>query len=603
MKKFLIVFFQLFVLTYVLCAENSLDHSVWTIGQNGDFRNVDEAMADDRVVDGDVLKLQKGFYYSRMQTVNKCVKIEGNGYKDKSDGYAYGFYLDQDNIVLTGIYAEAVEVRANGVIIERSRIAILTGGTFTENKNNATIRGCFITSWIEGYGTNKNHCENWYIHNNIIIAHTPSPTAISCLINAKIDHNLIVNLDTRYANSYAIDDIQDSELTNNIIIKSNYNQAVPSRVFSSIKKFEYNIHTNVYNDSKWPNNISGYAKKESELFVCEGENNSDSYYRLVKDSPALGYSNDGFDCGPWSGAFPYLINGLENYENVSNSDDLLDFINGLVENNNKGTEENPVLVPVGDNGLTIDKDVVIGDDLQLLFDGEEKGNQIPIYIEGGTLTPLIGSFLMFVDVSLNNSSSQAIGLKGEISESNNCEIDIEGKVVFANSTLKAGSYMVNNRQGGILIIKENTSVDNGLIVNSGNLYIDGSCQVSGIIHKKGGRIYLTSAPTNQIGFVIESASDIEQGQPILMGADGYEFTENDLQNLSIELPVGFDCYYDSDYKALFISVTDGLSTLRTPLNAIDMSYDMYGRLVDGSYQGMTILRMNDGTTKKIVITK
>jgi len=163
--------------------------------------------------------------------------------------------------------------------------------------------------------------------------------------------------------------------------------------------------------------------------------------------------------------------------------------------------------------------------------------------------------------------------------------------------------MVNNRKDGILIIKENTSVDNGLIVNSGNLYIDGSCQVSGIIHKKGGRIYLTSAPTNQIGFVIESASDIEQGQPILMGADGYEFTENDLQNLSIELPVGFDCYYDSDYKALFISVTDGLSTLRTPLNAIDMSYDMYGRLVDGSYQGMTILRMNDGTTKKIVITK
>lgn len=45
----------------------------------------------------------------------------------------------------------------------------------------------------------------------------------------------------------------------------------------------------------------------TDVFTLTGV--ADAMYRLKEGSPAIGYGTNGYDCGAFSGAYPYVISG------------------------------------------------------------------------------------------------------------------------------------------------------------------------------------------------------------------------------------------------------------------------------------------------------
>ncbi|MCR5851199.1 MAG: leucine-rich repeat protein [Bacteroidaceae bacterium] len=285
------------------------DHDYdWSIGSGGDFADVNAAMSDSRVKDGDVLQVLNGTILNGTTYITKAVTIKGNGYEDKSDGHIYGIYIDCEGVTLKNLHNGYIYVRANNAIIERCRTSSISGRENYES-DDVTIRGCLVLGYVCSYYNNISY--GWKISNNIIIATNYWGNALDYLEEATVDHNLIINYESDVYGLYAVGAVNNSSFTNNIFLRPAYSQGISDNAVNSATKFEYNIVSNSGTFAKWPANITGYNNM-AKLFECSGERTTDTYYKLVAGSPALGYANDGGDCGPWSGAFPYLINGKEN---------------------------------------------------------------------------------------------------------------------------------------------------------------------------------------------------------------------------------------------------------------------------------------------------
>ncbi len=284
---------------------------------------------------------------------------------------------------------------------------------------------------------------------------------------------------------------------------------------------------------------------------------------------------------------------------VSNSDDLLEFILSLGEN--KGTEDAPAVVPVDENGLSIDKDVAIEDDLYLALYGKDESTPLPVYfVEGASLTPLIGSHFIFVNSSLNDSPAQTRRTNAETDYAGG--INNKGCVTFANSTLNEGAYRVNNCTEGVLTLKANTTVGSDVLVNSGQIYTDGTVAVGSMTHRPGGKMYITGSLTRDINMSID-ASDVELDVPIILGGEGYSLTEADLGYIHLTLPVGNEWKYDAVQGGIVISQATGMISINAGQPDVVDSYDATGRKVGIQHNGLTLQRKSDGTVKKAIIKK
>ena len=285
-------------------------------------------------------------------------------------------------------------------------------------------------------------------------------------------------------------------------------------------------------------------------------------------------------------------------EKVDDSDDLQNFIDGLGDN--KGTEDDPVNIPVGDDGLTIDNDVNIVDDLQLLIDGTGK-DDLQMLVDGGFINLKIGrAYFGFKNVTLVSSAggTRASGKSGG-------GINNGGKVVFSNSTLADGTYSINNLAGGMLILKENTVTgsSDGLIVNSGNVYLDGTVSVGNLENKTGGRIYIMDALTEDINISFTSENDVDFNTPIIMGDEYYTYyalTESDLSHINISLPEGYAWKYSEDMGGVIIYAISGISGLDSDRPSVVGVYDTTGRKVTKTSRGVHVQRMSNGEVRKVV---
>ena len=139
------------------------------------------------------------------------------------------------------------------------------------------------------------------------------------------------------------------------------------------------------------------------------------------------------------------------------------------------------------------------------------------------------------------------------------------------------------------------------IVNSGTLYTDGTCTVNGLLHRHGGRILLTSRPTQPINVTITDASDVEEGQPIVFGTDGYSLTETDADKIVIEVPDGYEYKFDKSQSALVVTSTNGITILKETDEELKETYDLAGRRTVLPKKGFSIQRMRNGVVKKIII--
>ena len=308
------------------------------------------------------------------------------------------------------------------------------------------------------------------------------------------------------------------------------------------------------------------------------------------------------DGGPSNPGYLTDINATQDQEKIYDSDDLQAFIDGLVNSGDKGTADNPKKIPVAEDGLTIDKDVNVDDDLQLFIDGLANGGTHIAFIDNSNINIRHGGCVLRIWNSVFSSSATKSNAKGVSSSISQGGILNEGTLTLAACTLDEGQYTMNNLSSGCLMLKDGTTVNSMQnIENSGTLYIDGTCTVKGLLNRHGGRILLTSRPTQPINVTITDASDVEEGQPIVFGTEGYTLTEADADKLVIEVPDGYVCKYDEMQDALVVSFTSGISTSNADHVEVAGTYDLTGRRTESPKKGLSIQRMNNGIVKKVIM--
>ena len=308
------------------------------------------------------------------------------------------------------------------------------------------------------------------------------------------------------------------------------------------------------------------------------------------------------DGGPSNPGYLTHIKDKDKAKSIANSDDLQAFIDGLSGNGDKGTAEEPKVIPVSDEGLTIDKEVNIEDDLQLLIDGQTDKPTV-IYFPNISALNINNSesSWQFNNSTLTSSAVASAKIMGVASNDSWGGINNQGKLTFAASIFENGNYVVKNLPSGILTLKNGTAVNGQQnIVNSGTLYTDGTCAINGIGNKQSGRIHLTAQPTQSVSIMITETSDVEEGQPIVSGSDGYTLTEADAASITLTVPDGYECNYDAVQNALVVTSTNGITTLGTKAETVETN-DLTGRKTTSTKKGLSIQRMSNGSVKKVIV--
>lgn len=291
-----------------------------------DFLDLNAAMADERVVDGDILYMDKGSTIATEQTITKKVTIVGPGYfigeNDADEAYLSNvLYIEADGAKITGLHTSTVYIRNNNVIIERCRITgnIQCEASSSFDNNNAHILSCFIVGHIQG-ANKTGYSSGWEIANNIIYEPNQYGDVFNFLSNAQITHNFVHSSGGSWGEHFIVRTVVGSTITNNILINYYNNSCVFMNVnLTDNNTVSHNIMTNSY--TIYPNNIanSSYASSQPKgLIVCDGSIDRDSYYVYNPESPAYGYGENSTEenpiaCGPFDGPYPYVMCGYPLY--------------------------------------------------------------------------------------------------------------------------------------------------------------------------------------------------------------------------------------------------------------------------------------------------
>lgn len=320
MKKILLL--ALASVTLLLCSEDVCARS-WRINSSAeakaDFTSLTDALKSLEVFNGDTLYLDSGCYVWGT-TINKSVTIIGTGFNlagspVKEAVIGSGIEIDCGNVKVEGCVINGdVELTSKVVNLTFERCRILRNVT---DDGYATISGpvkflsCFLGGGIDLYKGN-----NFVISNNII------RRKLSGLNSATITNNVIVYDGTDSKTDYALVDITNSSISNNVIINTNAKYLVNSdqtvfyyknnTIANTTPGANNSIVRNVlstaaeYAFPNYPDNKFIGATLE-DVFVMEG--GIDAMYELKEGSPALDYGTNGYDCGIFSGPYPFVLSG------------------------------------------------------------------------------------------------------------------------------------------------------------------------------------------------------------------------------------------------------------------------------------------------------
>ena len=280
---------------------------------------------------------------------------------------------------------------------------------------------------------------------------------------------------------------------------------------------------------------------------------------------------------------------------LCDADDLLRFIEDL--SGTTTTNDNPAEATLCDEP-TIDQDVDIEDDLWLYLYGDDNATPPVMNFYGGAInlkSRNSGWTFKGVGFTCKNEATAPMRAAG-----NPGGITSMGTLTFDGCTMKEGNYAVQNLSDGRMYLSGGTMVEGyGNLVNSGNVYLDGSVKVADLVNKKGGRIYVTSALTKDLKVSIATAADVEQGVAIILGGNGYTMTAADVSHITLTLPDGFEWKYDEAVGGIVVYSTTGITVTEQQKTVVE-SYDVTGREVSKNAKGLRIQRMNDGTMKKVI---
>lgn len=321
MKKILLL--ALASVTLLLCSEDVCARS-WRINSSAeakaDFTSLTDALKSLEVFNGDTLYLDSGCYVWGT-TINKSVTIIGTGFNlagspVKEAVIGSGIEIDCGNVKVEGCVINGdVELTSKVVNLTFERCRIL--GVVSTASGANTVSGpvkllsCFLGEGIAPYKGN-----NFVISNNIIRGR------LSNLNSATITNNVIVYDGTDSKTDYALVDIKNSSISNNIIINTNAkylvnsdqtvfyyrNNTIKDTTPASNNSIVRNVLSTAaeYAFSNYPDNKFIGATLE-DVFVMEG--GIDAMYELKEGSPALDYGTNGYDCGIFSGPYPFVLSG------------------------------------------------------------------------------------------------------------------------------------------------------------------------------------------------------------------------------------------------------------------------------------------------------
>lgn len=317
MRKFTFSF--LMMLLTVMSAEAKY----WKIGPSSvtgmDFASINAAMSSSEVSKGDTLYLDQYYNESSEQTVNKKVVIIGTGYDTSlTDEQVVAtltntLHLKTNGVVVKSVKLNSVYFYNEDCILDRCYATYIYTASTTAGINH--VYSCYIKGYIQGYSSSS--FSKYDIQNCLII--DTSTITLSYFDSSIIKNNTLINTNTNWSsniNSYAIGYITNTEITNNILLRtysSAYNYLMYGSVFASGSgnSIEHNILSHTSALTYYPTNKTGYGGSSSELFTQEG--NYSDYYKLAEKSAALGYATDGGEVGCHGGMFGCPSGGRPQY--------------------------------------------------------------------------------------------------------------------------------------------------------------------------------------------------------------------------------------------------------------------------------------------------
>ena len=319
---------SLMAIVCVMCGVSTVSAASWRVNNNtamgAHFVDVNAAMTDERVAEGDTLYLDPSTIFTTRQTISKRVTIVGPGYfhQESSIGSATfngGLYIEKnaagtkiEGCVFRGTSSySAIIVSVDNVTFERNYF-YYSYVSSTSNKY-LVFHANYIETNYEAFVGNGASTYGWVITNNIIKSGLDSRStyggiSVRNLFNATIQNNVIINHDS---DDCCIYQVYNSTITNNILI--NAGNAVNGHVHSLLENnniIEKNVTSSSADYSTCPNFPNNTFLGSNDLTAVFDTNGiADCYYRLCEGSPAIGAGENGIDCGAYAGD-SYVPSGL-----------------------------------------------------------------------------------------------------------------------------------------------------------------------------------------------------------------------------------------------------------------------------------------------------
>lgn len=326
MKKIFLLSAATLIMT--LWSENVCARS-WRINPNSEakanFESINAAMESLEVFSGDTLYLDPGCTLPT-QTITKSVTVIGTGFNLNDNPFIKesvingSLDINTSNVKVEGCYVNYLIINdnCNETTIERCKLGkVVMSSSCTQTR----FLSCYIVGVFEGDVVGYSITTDVEISNCIVTG------GINNLVSATIRNNVIVVKGTtsdQYTSdqAYMLQNVTSSSITNNIIINTNEEYGVDetqipyyykNRTIKNVALEDNNtINRNVLSTDaehafvNYPDNKYIGATVE-DVFVMEG--GVGAMYQLKEGSPAIGYGTNGYDCGAFSGPYPYVVSG------------------------------------------------------------------------------------------------------------------------------------------------------------------------------------------------------------------------------------------------------------------------------------------------------
>ncbi len=297
MKKITILSLMFFITSLFMTAQTTwtVDN---TVGANAQFNNLQDAIDDVNVVDGDILYVHASSISYGDIVQDKSLSLIGYGHSNPTKNTIIGIIRLEDNasnskfrgLSVTDIICENSDLQLQNLIFEYNNIGELDLGnsTFYLGANNVMIRGNVVGE-IFGDGTNTT------ISNNIILIKVYVRLNF---ISVEIKNNVFFPPSSGSSLPVVNYNSASGSITvqNNIMYSSgstNFNS--PGVIFENCLTYSFNAGThNVLNGTNNFDNID-------PQFVAGGENDiydpeTDDFH-LLPGSPIIGQGAGGVDIG------------------------------------------------------------------------------------------------------------------------------------------------------------------------------------------------------------------------------------------------------------------------------------------------------------------